>query len=225
MPIIAAPVAAPTIAVSASGASRTRHGPNSSWKPSETLNAPPYTPTSSPIRNTLSLRRISVRSPSEIACRYVSSAMVLLVVRRVEVFRRRVDALRQGCGIRHRRLLGTLQRVVQKLLHARRDLVLLFVGHVGVLAQPRAVALERVVLGPALEHHLRDVERVVVHGVAFHPERQALEQRRPTAAARFLDRALRLAMDGEDVGAVDDDAFETVCLRAVGNVLGRILEM
>ena len=39
--MIAAPVAPPTIAVSASGASMTRHGPNSSWKPCETLNAPP----------------------------------------------------------------------------------------------------------------------------------------------------------------------------------------
>ena len=41
MPIIAAPVQAPTIAVSASGASSTRHSPNSSWKPFVTLNAPP----------------------------------------------------------------------------------------------------------------------------------------------------------------------------------------
>ena len=36
-----APVQEPTIAVSASGASITRHAPNSSWKPSETLKAPP----------------------------------------------------------------------------------------------------------------------------------------------------------------------------------------
>ena len=69
MPMIAAPVAPPTIAVSASGASMTRHGPNSSWKPSVTLKAPPYTPTSSPITKTRSSRRISVRRPSEIACR------------------------------------------------------------------------------------------------------------------------------------------------------------
>ena len=40
-PIIAAPVQAPTIAVSASGASITRHSPNSSWKPLVTLKAPP----------------------------------------------------------------------------------------------------------------------------------------------------------------------------------------
>ena len=39
--MIAAPVQPPTIAVSESGESITRHGPNSSWNPSVTLNAPP----------------------------------------------------------------------------------------------------------------------------------------------------------------------------------------
>ena len=41
MPMIAAPVAPPRMAVSESGASMTRHAPNSSWKPSVTLKAPP----------------------------------------------------------------------------------------------------------------------------------------------------------------------------------------
>src|SRR5262249_30331522 len=40
MPMIAAPVQAPTIAVSASGASMTRQAPNSSWNPSVTLKGP-----------------------------------------------------------------------------------------------------------------------------------------------------------------------------------------
>ena len=39
--MIEAPVQAPTIAVSDSGESMTRQGPNSSWRPSVTLNAPP----------------------------------------------------------------------------------------------------------------------------------------------------------------------------------------
>ena len=69
MPMIAAPVQPPTIAVSESGASITRHGPNSSWKPCVTLKAPPYTPTSSPMTKTRLSRRISVRRPSEIAWR------------------------------------------------------------------------------------------------------------------------------------------------------------
>ena len=66
-PISAAPVAPPTIAVSESGVSITRHAPNSSWKPAVTLNAPPYTPTSSPRTKTRLSRRISCRSPSVIA--------------------------------------------------------------------------------------------------------------------------------------------------------------
>src|SRR6476661_5641235 len=187
IPMMAAPVQAPRIAVSASGASMTRHGPNSSWKPSDTLKAPPYTPTSSPIRNTFSLRRISPRSPSEIAWRYVISAiglrLYLLVVGRVEVLGGRVHALQERRGIGHRRVLRAPERVVQDLLHVVRDLGLFLVGHRGVLAQPRAVPLDRVARRPALEHHLRHVERVVVHGMALHAERHAFEQRRAAALA------------------------------------------
>ena len=85
--------------------------------------------------------------------------------------------------------------------------------------QPRAVALDRVVRGPLLEHLLGDVERVVVHRVALHAQGQALDERRPAALARLLDRTARLAVDGEDVGAVDDDPFEAVGRGAVGDVL------
>ena len=61
--------AVPTIAFSASGASSTRSAPNSSMNPSVTLNAPPKAPMSWPRQKTVSSRRISVRSPSEIASR------------------------------------------------------------------------------------------------------------------------------------------------------------
>ncbi len=69
IPSAAAPIAQPMIADSASGVSITRFAPNSSRKPSVTLNAPPNTPMSSPITNTRSSSRISWRMPSEIACR------------------------------------------------------------------------------------------------------------------------------------------------------------
>src|SRR5712691_3775480 len=213
MPMIAAPVHAPRIAVSARGASSTRQWPNSSWKPSVTLNAPPYTPTSSPMTNTRLSRRISVRSPSEIACRYVSSA-ILFVMRCVEIFWGCVDAFQQRRRIRQRRFLGALERIVQCLLDLARDLVFLFVGHVCVRAQPGPEALDRIVLRPLLEQLFRDVEGVVVHGVAFHPERDALDERGPAAGARLLDRALGLAVDREYVGAVDDDSLEAVRLCA-----------
>ena len=69
IPTTPAPTAVPMIPDSASGVSMTRALPNSSMKPSVTLNAPPKTPMSSPIRNTRSSARISSRRPSEIAWR------------------------------------------------------------------------------------------------------------------------------------------------------------
>src|ERR1044072_2447538 len=115
---------------------------------------------------------------------------------RVEGFRGSEDAVPERRRIRLRRLLRALERVVQELLHAGGDLVLLLVGEVGVLAEPAADALDRVVLGPALEHVLRDVEGVVVDRVALHAEGQALEQCRAAALPRLLDRAPGLAVDG-----------------------------
>ena len=68
-PMCAAPAAAPTIAASLIGVSITRDAPNRSTKPSVTLNAPPYAPTSSPSRNTRSSRSISSNMPSRRASR------------------------------------------------------------------------------------------------------------------------------------------------------------
>ena len=73
IPTTAAPIAVPTIPDSASGVSITRPAPNSSMNPSVTLKAPPNVPMSSPMQNTDSSARISSRSPSEIAWRYVIS--------------------------------------------------------------------------------------------------------------------------------------------------------
>ena len=64
-----------------------------------------------------------------------------------------------------------------------------------------------------------------MNGMAFHPERQALDQRRAAALTRLLDRALGFAVDGEHVRTVDDDAVEAVCLRPVGDRLARELEV
>src|SRR5919197_3698860 len=180
---------------------------------------------SSPITNTRLSRRISVRRPSEIAWRYVSSAIALLVMRRVEVLGRRVDSFEERGRLRHGRLLRAFERIVQGLLDLRRDVVLLLVGHVGVLAQPRAEALERIRLRPLLEHLLWDVERVVMDGMSLHAEGDRLDQGGAASRARLLDRSLRLPIEGQHVGAVDDHAVEPVRLRAVGNVLGRELEV
>src|SRR6266487_4848292 len=78
IPINAAPIAAPAIAFSLMGVSMILSGPNSSFRPRYTPNAPPkppFTPISSPIRKTAWSRRIS----SAIASRNAS----LIVSRRL----------------------------------------------------------------------------------------------------------------------------------------------
>src|SRR5882724_11862946 len=62
------PQAAPMMALSLIGVSITRSQPNRASNPSLVLNAPPYTPTSSPSRTTAGSRSIS----SNIACRMAS---------------------------------------------------------------------------------------------------------------------------------------------------------
>src|SRR6266850_1656626 len=62
------PQAAPMMALSLIGVSITRSQPNRASNPSLVLNAPPYTPTSSPSRTTVGSRSIS----SNIACRMAS---------------------------------------------------------------------------------------------------------------------------------------------------------
>ena len=59
IPWTASPTPAPTISDSAIGMSTTRSGPNFSWSPAEVLNAPPSTPTSSPMSMTFGSRAIS----------------------------------------------------------------------------------------------------------------------------------------------------------------------
>ena len=68
-PVIAAPMAAPRIACSLIGVSRTRCGPNSSSRPTVALNTPPAAATSSPRNTTRSSRRISWAIPLATASR------------------------------------------------------------------------------------------------------------------------------------------------------------
>ena len=58
-PVIAAPIAAPKIACSLIGVSRTLLGPNSSSRPTVALKTPPAAAISSPKKTTLGSRRIS----------------------------------------------------------------------------------------------------------------------------------------------------------------------
>ena len=69
MPAIAAPMPAPTIAISEIGVLRTRSGPNSSSRPCVTPIEPPISAMSSPMMNTLSSARIACAIPSRTASR------------------------------------------------------------------------------------------------------------------------------------------------------------
>ena len=66
-PVAALPTAAPMMAPSEIGVSRTRSGPNSSIMPALTPKQPPKAPTSSPNRSTLGFSRIRMDMASRIA--------------------------------------------------------------------------------------------------------------------------------------------------------------
>ena len=69
MPCIAAPMPAPTIAISEIGVLRTRSGPNSSSIPWVTPIEPPISAMSSPMTKTSSSLRIAAESASRTASR------------------------------------------------------------------------------------------------------------------------------------------------------------
>lgn len=69
IPVMAAPIAAPTMACSEMGVSHTRPGPNSLNSPAVVLNTPPASPMSSPRHTTAGSRRISRAMPSATASR------------------------------------------------------------------------------------------------------------------------------------------------------------
>ena len=69
MPAIAAPMPAPTMAISEIGVLRTRSGPNSASMPWVTPIEPPISAMSSPMMKTFSSLRIAVDSASRTASR------------------------------------------------------------------------------------------------------------------------------------------------------------
>ncbi len=69
IPCIAAPMPAPTIAISEIGVLRTRSGPNSSTSPCVTPIEPPISAMSSPMMKTSESCRIAVASVSRTASR------------------------------------------------------------------------------------------------------------------------------------------------------------
>ena len=135
-----------------------------------------------------------------------------------------VDPVEQRARVGKWALLRPAHGVMEKPTHPRRQLGVFIVREADLIAQPDAVALDRIALRPLCPQLAGDVGGVVVRSVALHPERDALEQRRAIPLARLLDRPRRLAVDGEDVGAVHDHPLEAVGRGAVGDVLGGELE-
>ena len=126
-----------------------------------------------------------------------------------------------GQALASARVDGLGDRFLDGLLHGAE----LVVGQVGVLAHPDLEAAHRVGRGPAIVHLGRHVGRIVMHCVALHAQRHQLECGGPAARARALDRRARLAVDGEHVGAVDDDALEPVRRPARGQRGGGEVEV
>src|SRR5699024_8449342 len=79
MPVIAAPTPIPTIPSSEMVVSRTRSGPKRSMRSFSTPKAPPYRPTSSPIRKTRSSAVIASAIASRMASEYVISRVLIVL--------------------------------------------------------------------------------------------------------------------------------------------------
>src|SRR5438876_1716419 len=122
MPVIAAPMATPAMPASEIGVSRMRSCPNSSARPSVTVNAPPKppgTPISSPRQKTVGSRRISSRIPSRSASAIVIVGTSILLPENVK---------ERVLGLGRRARLGEGDRLVDELGDLSLDALQLLLG-------------------------------------------------------------------------------------------------
>src|SRR6476661_3146145 len=183
MPCIAAPMPAPTIAISEIGVLRTRSPPNSSKSPCVTPIEPPIWAMSSPIRKTSSSARIASASACRTAARYVSSG---------------IDVLERVLGLRVGPRLRELDRRLDDAVHLGVERVELLVRDIEPLAQP----CDRILRGRLRAILLRPVDLRVADVVAFHAVRLHVEEERPVTGAHALERLVRRVVDLLDVLAV-----------------------
>src|SRR4051812_45368538 len=139
MPAIAAPMPAPTIAISEIGVLRTRSLPNSSRRPCVTAIEPPISAMSSPMMKTSSSARIASTSASRTASLYVSSG---------------IDVLQRILGLRIGAVLREVDRRLDDLVRLRVERLELAVPE----AEPLAQNLDRVARGGRLTVLLRAVD-------------------------------------------------------------------
>src|SRR4051795_4605890 len=157
IPCIAAPMPAPTIAISEIGVLRTRSVPNSSYNPCVTPIDPPISAMSSPMMKTSLSARIASASACRTAPRYVSSG---------------IDVLERVLGLRVGAVLRELDRRLDDLDHFAVERCELLVVDVEPLTQAHDRILRRR-LGTIL---LRAVDLSVADVVPLHPEGLYVEE-------------------------------------------------
>src|SRR4051812_6756536 len=227
-PRSAMPIAVPMMPDSASGASMTRSSPKSFCRPSVTRKTPPSLPMSSPMMRTLGSASMAARRPVLMPLARLICAMSATTLRAVAGIGERLHVL----GELRPLLLDQRVRVdVHVLEHVER----LRVGHAQAAlpdVRRQLVALgvqggEEVVVGHAVrdEVGLEPADRVALlphldlgrHPVAggvvgrrmgAHAVGEGLDERRPAALPRVVERGLGDGVHREDVVAVDPDARE-----------------
>src|SRR5258708_18897941 len=204
---MAAPIPAPTIAISEIGVLRTRSAPNSSSSPWVTPIEPPISAMSSPMMKTSSSSRIARASVSRTASRYESSGIDVLhgVLRRgIGAVLRDLDRLLDDSlyvGV-HRRVLVLRDR---KAFPQLDDWVVLLVDVANLFFRPV---------------HLRLADVVPVEAICLD-----VEENGALAAAHVIERLARLRVHLLGVLAVDFDRAHVVGERALRHVVpdGRVL--
>src|SRR4051794_13956080 len=200
MPCMAAPMPAPTIAISEIGVLRTRSGPNSSTRPCVTPIEPPISAMSSPMRKTSSSARIDSASAARTPSRYDSSG---------------IDVLEGVFGLRIGAVLRELDGGVDDLVHLRVEPLPLLRADLELLAQ----ADDRVAIGRLLAVLLGAVDLRVADVVARHAVRLDVEEDGAAAGAHVLERLAGLLVDLLEILAVDLHRGHVVGERALRHVV------
>src|SRR5438105_480090 len=203
MPIIAAPMPRPVMAISEIGVLRIRSGPNSSSMPTLTFCEPPCSPMSSPMRKTSGSWRIACDITSRTASRYDNLGIHVVP----ELLGRRVGAA-----------AGELDGVERDLLRA-------------LVVRGELVVRDREALAQLVDRILRRAGLVVLLfgavllRVADVVRRQAVgvdeQEDRAVAGAGELGRLLRRLVDGLHVLAVGLDRVHAEGDGAVREILYR----
>src|SRR5215472_5948345 len=211
-PVIAAPMAAPRMACSLMGVSRTRRGPNCSSRPGVVLNTPPAAATSSPRKTTLGSRLISWAIPRVTASRYVMTVTsgpfgIYLVPPGVTAVGPHVRArqLEAGLGTSFGLLGGPVDRLAGVLVE--------FVQHRRVDAaagQDRPVGRQRIPGQPLPDLRVGPVLARVGTRVAAVPVGERLDERRAAALPGPAERGLGHLVDRLHVVAVHHHRVEAV---------------